>query len=394
MPESGTLSFGQAALLALQNNPGLASFNPAMRAANEMILQASLKPNPTLDTQVENILGNDTYRGFDAAEATIAVSQLIERGGKREARRAVEIAGKSLVFSDYQIKRREIFTEVGQAFAQALAAQEKIELYGEIVTLNESFLPEIDKRIEAGKVTAVERSRAKTAVTTARLARMQAEREFKVARLRLAATWGSTIAGFQRVAGKLGDLPSVKDQKALEQQLYSHPAYQKEARNVAKSAAEHRLALAKGKQDFTIQAGPRHFTAGRDEVALVVGFSIPLPINDGNQGQIAATAAQIEVATRDRDATYVGLKAKLNAALQTLAAIRTEADTINSELLPDAREAFNGVQEGYSKGRLSYLDLIDARRSLTEARVQLLDVKAAYQEAAAEIAGLTAPLPN
>ena len=222
-PGSGPLSFGEAALLALQNNPGLASYSPALRAADGLILQASLKPNPSLDTQVENVLGTGAYRGFDAAESTVAISQLIERGGKSEARRAVQVAGRALVLSDYQIKRREIFTEVSQAFAQALAAQEKIDLYTEFVTLNESFLPEIDKRIEAGKVTAVERSRVKTAVTTARLARLQAEREFLTVRLRLAATWGSTAAGFECVVGKIGDLPSMADQSSLEQLILSHP---------------------------------------------------------------------------------------------------------------------------------------------------------------------------
>ncbi len=392
-PGPGPLSFENAALLALRNNPGLASFDPAMRAADGRILQSSLAPNPTLDTTVENALGSGAYRGFSAAESSVAISQLIERGGKREARRGVRIAEKDLVRADYQIRRQEIFTEVAQAYAQALAAQEKIDLYSEFVTLNESFLPEIEKRIEAGKGTSVERSRAKTAVTTARLARMQAEREFKTARLRLAATWGSVTPGFHRVAGKLGDLPKRMDQDSLERRLYSHPSYRKEEGNVVKSSAEHRLAIANGKQDITIQGGPKYFSEGRGEAALVIGFSIPLPFNDKNQGEIAATEAEIEVAEREKEAAFAVLKAELNTAFQTLSSARTEAETIQDELLPGAQEAFDGVQEGYSKGRFGYLDLIDARRSLTEAKVQLLDAKAAYQEAAAEISGLTSPLP-
>lgn len=394
MTGSGPLSFGNAILLALRNNPGLDSLDPAMRAADGRILQASLAPNPTLDSTIENVNGSGAYRGYNAAESSIAISQLIERGGKREARQGVQIAEKELVRAEYQIRRREIFTEVAQAFAQALATQEKIDLFSEFVALNESFLPEIEKRIEAGKSTSVERSRAKTAVTTARLARMQAEREFKTARLRLAATWGSVTPGFERVEGKLGDLTKQMDQDSLEKQLYSHPSYRKEMSSLAKSSAEHRLAIANGKQDITIKGGPKYFREGRDEIALVVGFSIPLPFNDKNQGEIAATGAQIEVAEKERDAAYAILKAKLNAAFQTLAAARSVAETIRDELLPGAREAFDGVQEGYSKGRFGYLDLIEARRNLTEASVQLLDAKAAYQEAAAEIAGLTAPLPN
>lgn len=396
MPKPGeTISFGEAALLALEYNPGLQPFKPALRAADGKILQASLRPNPTLEGRLENILGsNGNTRGFDAAESTVAISQLIENGGKLEARRAVEIANKALVRSEYQIARRELFAEVSKAFALALAAQEKVGLYMQLVELNESFLPEIDKRIEAGKVTAVEKVRTKTAVTTARLATQQAEREFRSAALRLAAAWGSTTPGFSRVSGTLGDLPSPVAQAALEKRLYSHPAYQKEARAVSKSMAENRLAIANGKSDVTIQGGLKHFWEGNDEVALAVGVSIPLPFNNWNQGEIASSKAEIEVAQKQRDAKMIALKAELNTSVQMLAAVRREVETIKADLLPNAQEAFDGVQEGYSKGRFGYLDLIEARRNLTEARVQLLTANAAYHESAAEIVGLTAPMPG
>ena len=395
MPQpGGTISFGEAALLALANNPGLKPFSPALRAADGNILQASLRPNPSLDGQVENILGTGANRGFDAAESTLAVGQLIERKGKREARRDVQIAEKALVVSDYEIARRDLFTEVGKGYAQALVAQEKVALYADFVTLNESFLPEIDKRIEAGKVTAVERVRARTAVATARLAGQQAQREFRTAALRLAATWGSTSPGFTAVAGKLGELPDRAEQASLERRLVTHPAYRKESREISKARAENRLAQIKGQPDVTVRGGVRHFWQSDDEVALVVGFSMPLPFNDWNQGEVAASAAQIEAAQKQRAAILIGLKTQLNQSLQILTDTRREVETIKVELLPGAQEAFDGVQDGYSKGRFGYLDLIEARRNLIEARVQLLTASAAYHEAAAEIAGLTAPLPG
>jgi len=389
-----TLSFTQAALLALRHSPRLRSFDAAKREADGNILQASLKPNPTLDTQIENILGSGPNRGFDAAESTLAISQLIERGGKREARQAVKEADKAVVISAYEITRREIFTEVGQAYAQALAAQEKATLYGDLVKLNESFLPEIDKRIEAGKVTAVEKVRAKTAVSTARLAQQQAQREFHTACLRIAGTWGSTNVTFKSLVGKLGDPTTSAGRSALETRLLSHPEYRKETKEMEKAEAEHRLALTKGVSDVTIQGGVRHFSENDGDVAVVVGFSIPLPLNDKNQGEIAATAAGVEVARKERSAALNGLQVKLGSSLKELEDTRKEIETIKAELLPGAQEAFDGVQDGYSKGRFGYLDLIEARRSLTEAKVQLLDASAAYQQSVAEISGLTASMPG
>jgi len=387
--------FRDAVVFALNNNPRLKPYNAELRAADGRILQASLKPNPTLDGEIENILGSGEFRGFDAAESTLAISQLIERGGKRLARRDVERMNKLLILSDYEIARREVFTEVAQAYAQTLAAQEKVDLYGKLVGLNESFLPEIEKRIEAGKVPTVELTRARTAVTAARLSQLQAKREFRAAKLRLAATWGSTSPVFDRVAGRLADLPSAARQTELERRLYAHPAYRKGSGAIAKSEAEYRLARAKGVQDVTISGGVRNFRdGGAGDVALVVGFSIPLPFRDRNQGEIVATEAQIEAAKQRREATIIELKTRLNTALRMLQSIRKEVTAIQKDLLPDAEDAFQRVEDGYRKGRFGYLDLIEARRSLTEARVQLLAAKAAYHESAAEISGLTAPLPD
>lgn len=390
-----TVRFRDAVVFALNHNPRLKPYDAELRAADGRILQASLKPNPTLDAEIENILGSGEYRGFDAAESTLAVSQLIERGGKRRARRDVERMNKLLVLSDYEMARREVFTEVARAYAQVLAAQEKVDLYGELVRLNESFLPEIEKRIGAGKVPAVELTRARTAVTAARLGQLQAKREFRAAKLRLAATWGSASPVFDRVAGRLADLPGEASQAELERRLFAHPAYRKGSGAIAKSEAEYRLARARGVQDVTISGGVRNLRdGGAGDVALVVGFSIPLPFRDRNQGEIAATEAQIEAAKQRREATITELKTRLNTALRMLRSIRREVEAIRKDLLPDAEDAYRQVEEGYRKGRFGYLDLIEARRSLTEARVQLLAAKAAYHETAAEISGLTAPLPG
>jgi len=395
LPKVGSsISYKQAVALALNNSPKLKPFSHRLRAADGLILQASLRPNPTLDAQIESVLGSGNYRGFDAAESTVAISQLLERGGKRQARREVQVAGKALILSDYEIMRRQVFAEVAQSYAQALAAQERVQIYDKLLKLNESFLPDIEKRIKAGKVTTVERTRAKTAITAAKLLKIQAERAFRVARVNLAATWGSASPKFQSVTGKLGKLPSPKSQASLQQRLFSHPAYLRGSKKIAQSYANYHLANANGVQDITIQGGVRHYWEGDDDVAFLVGISIPLPFHNRNQGKIAATKEQIKAATKEREATLVDLKTRLATSFETLTSIRNEINAIQKELLPGAQEAYDGVKEGYQKGRFTYLDLIDAQRSLADAQVQLLQSKAAYQQAAAEIAALTAPLPG
>lgn len=56
-------------------------------------LQAAALPNPTLSLEVGNAFGSGSCQGLDLAEQTLQVSQLVELGGKREARIAAASPG-------------------------------------------------------------------------------------------------------------------------------------------------------------------------------------------------------------------------------------------------------------------------------------------------------------
>ncbi|HPC96950.1 MAG TPA: hypothetical protein PLU87_18550 [Sedimentisphaerales bacterium] len=56
------------------------------RAAEARRLQASVPPNPELAVEIESLAGRGQRSGFDGAETTVSLGQLIERGGKRDKR--------------------------------------------------------------------------------------------------------------------------------------------------------------------------------------------------------------------------------------------------------------------------------------------------------------------
>src|SRR5688572_29775248 len=79
VPEpEGVLHLPQALALALMQNSNLAAFAWEVRAGEARTLQAGLPPNPEVGVEVENIAGFGEFRGVDAAEVTLGLSQVIE----------------------------------------------------------------------------------------------------------------------------------------------------------------------------------------------------------------------------------------------------------------------------------------------------------------------------
>ncbi|MCJ2185191.1 TolC family protein, partial [Novosphingobium sp. 1949] len=96
----------------------------AARAARTV---AGLRPNPTLETQVENLAGSGAYRGFDSAEMTLSLALPIERGGKRSARIALADAqiGRAALLA--AIARADIRLEITRLYVGAVAAQRRLD---------------------------------------------------------------------------------------------------------------------------------------------------------------------------------------------------------------------------------------------------------------------------
>lgn len=54
-------------------------------------------------------------------------------------------------------------------------------------------------------------------------------------------------------------------------------------------------------------------------------------------------------------------------------------------MLPGAKEAFDTLNEGYQEGRFSYLDVLDAQRTLIAARFQTVRALGAYHRSVAAL---------
>jgi cobalt-zinc-cadmium efflux system outer membrane protein len=80
------LTLASAIELTLARNPELRVYAPRRLAASEHAAIATLRPPLVLEAETQDVLGTGRASGFDSAETTFALSQVIELGDKRELR--------------------------------------------------------------------------------------------------------------------------------------------------------------------------------------------------------------------------------------------------------------------------------------------------------------------
>lgn len=385
---NGTISLAQAIAATIERNPELQSSQFALRAADARITQASFSPNPELSVQLENIGGSGRVSGFDAAETTFMLSQVVELGGKRDARTQSAQANYSLLSVEGEARRLDVLAEVTRRFIHVASDQAEIALTQQATALAEQTLRAVDRRVRAAKSPEVELHRAQIALTRAQVAEEHAEHELLTSRRKLAAMWGEDAADFDGVSADLFQLPAPGNFDALVTRLKTNPDFTRFAHEQRLRDAELRLAETKRTPNMQVGAGIRQLQE-TDDHAFVVSLSMPLFTGGRSNGAIAeASARQAQVGVDER-ASFIRAQAQLFELYQELRHSLTEATVLREKILPQTESILKQTEYAYQRGRYSYLDWIAAQRELLDAKRSLIEASANAHRYVAEIERLT-----
>lgn len=390
-PPGRTLTLAEALSLALRQSPELAAFSWDIRAAEARLIQARLRPNPEISLEAEDITGTREFQKGDQAERTLQLSQLVELGGKRPARIVEAQFGRALADWDYQVKRVEVLRETTQRYVDVLVAQRSVALSEETLALTQTAVPLTEIRVQVGKASAVESTRAANAVALGQIVREQAKRELLAAKANLAAMWGETKSvKFDDVAGDLDDTEQLPAFSTLVARLGNNPQLARWTTEREKREATLRLQQAQAVPDITAFAGPRVFGNAENVSTGMLGVSIPLPLFNRNQGNIAEAQALLSKTNPEEHAAEARAFAELSIAYQTLLRAAEEVVILKGTVIPGATQSVELLTQGFSAGRFSQLEILVERRTLFDARFQHLRALADYHKALAAVEALTA----
>lgn len=385
---TGSLSLTDALRRALAANPRLTAAERDIGIAAGKRLQGAAVPNPELSFELDNAFGSGDYRGTQSAETTLQLSQLIELGGKRQARIAAGIAEVESARWQRAALRLEIISDTAVAFFNVLSGQRKVQIYDVQIASLERLTPLLQRRVESGASSPAETARAQLAADLVRAERERARTALAIARRELAVLMGASGPDFAQVVGDLNRVFHPPPLPVVLRGLDNNPQLVRWTAVRAQRDAELLTARLKAVPDARVAVGWRHYRETNDN-AVRVGASLAIPVWDQNLGNIreaSETRAKVEA----EHATARGaLILTLGKAYETLVGAEREIDILRGSALPNARRATEAIESGYAQGRFTLLEVLDAQSSATQAALREQEALVSFHISVATLEGLT-----
>jgi cobalt-zinc-cadmium efflux system outer membrane protein len=371
------LTLDEALRLAVAWNYSLSGAKSLAAASEGGVTQAQVIPNPQLEVLVE-----DTQKSTRTTTGVLNIP--VELGGKRSARIKSAELGRDIAQADLLAVGADIRAQTILAFFDVLIAQERVDIALGSVENAAGAARVAGRRVAAGKTAPLEESKARVEVANAGLEADEASNELQLARQRLSSLWGSAIPGFTKASGHL-DPPSARPAlDDLRAELLQAPRLR--AARLAADKGRAQIGVERSKQypDITISVGAkRDNELGRNQAVL--GVSVPLPFFDRNQGNLYAATMQGYKAQDDYRSLEVQMMAELQQASSQFDLSRASAKTLESTILPEAIRAYETARKGFEAGKFGFLEVLDAQRTLSQARVRYLSVLSRTYQAVAQI---------
>jgi cobalt-zinc-cadmium efflux system outer membrane protein len=292
--------------------------------------------------------------------------------------------------------------DIRLAFAEAMADQERVRVFGDLLQLLRDSLRLTEARVKEGDAARLEADLIRVEISRVEAQQGAATGEVEADLLELQRLVGMDPA----LSIVLPDLPEPTlslDSAALRKTAFAQRPDLLTARLVERQAsAGVDLAEAEGKPDVTVSAGYSHETGRFDDQLglspsgvpvqlrdvdniLSVGVSIPLSGRRRNLGNIEAASARAASARLRREFLERSIPAEIDAALRRYDALRRSLTLTREGVLAPSEKNLEIIRQAYNLGQLRLLDVLNEQRRLLETRLSYVDSVAELRRALAEI---------
>lgn len=372
-----SLNIHDAVIRALKNNPEIKTYSLEISALEKRVLQSDLMPNPQLEFEIENIFGTGEYNSFKASEITVLISQEILLAGKISKRARIAEEERDLSYYEYEKKRLEIITQVRKVFNEISITNKLIQKQTELLNNTAEFLSNLKNRTEKGLVSAVEVSKSEIAYRKLEIELVNSKQVLSSLTRQLASLLNiDDLFGIDIIEENLSE-NNLPPYDQLVNLLEANPALSKyskiERRDSSKLAYEESLAT----PNLTVDAGFRRIQELNIHT-FVLGFSMPIPIFDSNQGNIEEAKIRLDQNRTNYFVEKIRLDRELSDYYSNSENYKTVLNTYREELLPLANESLKIIQDGNLAGRYAILDVLDSQRTLIDLEMSYLSTLREY----------------
>lgn len=374
--ETSELTLPQLIQLARQENKDLQAARYAVEIGRARLAQAGLLPNPRLDLSGRN---DFAFKNEGEYSSSVGISQQFPIAGRLLRQKDVARVDIALAQAEVEEAERRLAGEVAVDVYRLLVIDRQIQSRNELAGIEEKLAKATRDRFKAAEVSELDVNTVQLDLQRLSQERAVLQSQRQSLLISLNTLIGRPAAAALLINESLPETEALPSREQLQAQaLLSRPDLRGAQLGADRAQAEKALAKAQRWEDWSVGLG-----LDQDKLAIegappqsssrAVGFSlsIPLPLFNRNQGQIAEAEASADQAKAHIDALRLGIAGEIASAHAEASNLQQLVNQYRQSLIPVSQRNVQLAQNGYGQGLVSVIEVVQAQR-------QLADLNAAY----------------
>ncbi|MCC6633747.1 MAG: TolC family protein [Gammaproteobacteria bacterium] len=381
------LSLADAITLASRDSPALIASAEQVEATRQAAVPAGALPDPKLLMGIDNLPvdGPEQYsfsRDFMTMQR-IGVMQEFTNRAKREARLAGAQSRIAVAEAQSRLTRLLVIRQTVIAWVARSTAEKQLAQIESLVDENRLLDAAVRARLSSGQNMATDAvaARLEAAMIEERRDELRARRDQAIAALR---RWIGGPAAELPLSGAAPDW--AIDREVLQHRLQHHPDFtliDARGRVLDAEVAEARAAK---RPDWSLEmAYQRRGPQFSNMVSLQVSVDLPVFAGSRQDPQIAARWAERRALDADREAEVREHAQMLESDLTEYHRLLNAVDRQRNMILPLAEEKVALALADWRAGKISVMDVINARRERINAGLKLTALEGERLQVAANL---------
>ena len=381
---TGTINLQEILELVQRDNPDILAADKRWEAARKRISQAATPNKPRLDLERmyapadKNVISGAVERNIAVTQEMPFPTTLYLQHGR--ATQEAQIAEQS-----YRAKVREVVARASTAYAMLFLNYKSMEIFDENIEIMRRFSKVAESKYAAGHSSQLDALKAEVELTKMLNMRYEAEQERGINESMLNALLNRealTPLGAPAEPGS-GALSARLDE--LQAEAVAHrPELRQMFLETQRARTDLSLARSEYLPDLMLQYRWRNDPTMGNSNDAILGFSIPLWFWKP-AAMVSEAKAEREMADAELQAMKVDTSADLRTAWLRAKTAKRLAEIYRTSLLPQAQESLSVAESGYQTDKSTFLDLLDAERSLLNSRLEYYQYLADYEQRLAEL---------
>ncbi|MBT8398529.1 MAG: TolC family protein, partial [Gemmatimonadetes bacterium] len=376
------LTLADCVSLAMEANPLIRSAGDWYQASVARVRQARALPQPSLDIDSDLQPGLTDFS--DYGERYVGISQTIPFPGKTYLKGRVAGEEANQVLADGEVLKLDITFQVVERFYALLRAEEQVGYASQNLGFTRDFVRMTELKFEAGDVPRMELIRARVEAARASNEVRVAENEERLTRAGLNFLLGRVPSSPLSIEGDLRVLVGSYDLEEITAwALQDRPEIRKLTSAIDRERFVRKQGLLSYLPDFDVGASKHKIPGEGDTWDVTLSLALPVFFWQPARGEIAEADANLRALQQEAAHLANAITLEVEGAFVNLTSAGDQIRLFEEDILTQAEEAYQMYQFAYEQGEIDAIDLIEARRTLNEARTSYADALFNYDVALA-----------